>query len=234
MIIAANFKTNHTRASTTEYIMDLNMFIQAKKIDSQVYIFPPATALDSFESNNITIGVQNAYPTYSGSYTGEIGLSQIEEFNLNTILIGHSERRHILGETQEEIIEKFNFFKENDFTIIYCVGEPLEVNQKGKNATIDYIASQFEGIDIEYEKLIIAYEPVWSIGTGKTPAPEDIGQIHTEIMQIAQKPILYGGSVKATNIEDIINSGPVFGVLVGSASWDIEDFCEIIEKTKGL
>jgi triosephosphate isomerase len=234
MIIAANFKTNHTRASTVEYIMDLNAFVQANDIKSQVYVFPPATALDSFETDTITIGVQNAAPMYSGSMTGEIGLSQIEEFHLNTILLGHSERRHIIGETQEEIVKKFNFYKEQDFTIVYCVGEPLEVQEQGQEKTIEYIFKQFEGIDLEYDKLIIAYEPVWAIGTGKIPTPEDIGFVHTQIMQIVQKPILYGGSVNAGNIMDIIDAGPVFGVLVGSASWDIEDFCQLLEKTKGL
>jgi triosephosphate isomerase len=234
MIIAANFKTNHTRASTVEYIMDLNMFIQANNIDSQVYIFPPATALDSFETDKITIGVQNAAAMYSGSMTGEIGLAQIEEFHLNTIMIGHSERRHIAGETQEEITKKFNFYKENDFTIVYCVGEPLDVRKQGIEAVMSYISAQLEDIDVDYEKLIIAYEPVWAIGTGVTPKMEEIAETHLRIMQIAQKPILYGGSVNANNIIDIIESGPVFGVLVGSASWDIEDFCQIVEKTKGL
>jgi len=234
MIIAANFKTNHTRASTLEYIMELNTYVQTHDIGGQVYIFPPATALDSFETNTITMGVQNAYPAYNGAHTGEIGLAQIEEFNLNTILIGHSERRHLMGESQDEIIKKFNFYKENDFTIIYCVGEPLNIYKQGQDKTIEYIKSQFEGIDIEYEKLIIAYEPVWSIGSGKTPTTDEICFVHTNIMQIAQKPILYGGSVNAKNLEDIINSGPVFGVLVGSASWDIDDFCQILEKTKGL
>jgi triosephosphate isomerase len=234
MIIAANFKTNHTRSSTVEYIMDLNSFVQANNINSQIYVFPPATALDSFETDTITMGVQNAAPMYSGSMTGEIGLSQIEEFNLNTILIGHSERRHIIGESDEEIIDKFNFYKKQNFTIIYCVGEPLEIKEQGQEQTMSYILDQLEGIDLDYEKLIIAYEPVWSIGTGKIPTQEDINFVHTQLLQVAQKPILYGGSVKATNIIDIINAGPVFGVLVGSASWDIEDFCALIEKTKGL
>ena len=105
MIIAGNFKTNHTRGSTKDYIECLNKFMYVNNIKDNIYIFPPLTAIDNFKTN-VKIGVQNAYPTESGSFTGEIGLSQIEEFGIDTILIGHSERRHKIGESNELIQKK--------------------------------------------------------------------------------------------------------------------------------
>lgn len=111
-IIASNFKTNHTRNSTKEFIEDINSHIKTKNCKSEVYIFPTATSLDKFDvQENLTVGVQNAYPVESGSFTGEIGTTQIEEFGIDTILIGHSERRHILGESQKEIAKKYQFLK---------------------------------------------------------------------------------------------------------------------------
>jgi triosephosphate isomerase len=121
MIFAANFKTNHTRASTRAYIETLKEKIVSKKPEDSVYIFPPATALDTFEGD-FTVGAQNAYPAQNGAYTGEIGVEQLEEFDIQTILVGHSERREMMAETQEKVAEKFAFFKEQDFEIIYCIG----------------------------------------------------------------------------------------------------------------
>jgi triosephosphate isomerase len=232
MIIAANFKTNHTRVSTVNYIMTLNSFINDNNITENVIVFPPATALDGFESPYLNIGAQNAYPVDSGAYTGEIGVDQLEEFGLKTILIGHSERRHILNESQEEIAHKFNFFKSKGYKIVYCVGEPERVYNQGFGETLKYINSQFEGIDTEYENLVIAYEPVWAIGTGKVAKPEDISKVHDQIKNISTKPIIYGGSVSIANSKEILSINNVDGVLVGSASLDIGDFCEIVRNAK--
>jgi len=117
-IVAANFKTNHTRRSTAEYVAALDSFMVENGIATPVYIFPPATALDRFETESgIHIGAQNAYPTVKGSFTGEIGLVHLEEFGIETILVGHSERRHILHESQVDIAKKFDFFKEQNFEI---------------------------------------------------------------------------------------------------------------------
>lgn len=234
MILAANFKTNHTRASTINYILQLNTFMNENSIDDSVIVFPPSTALDAFESSKLQLGVQNAYPIEKGAYTGEIGLEQIEEFGLNTILIGHSERRHILNETQEEIAHKFNFFQSKNFKIIYCVGEPLSIYEKGFGDVLKYINKQFEGIDTEYENLIIAYEPVWAIGTGKVAKTDDIKRIHSQIKNITTRPILYGGSVNKNNIKDILSLKDVDGVLVGSASLNVNDFCEMLNISKEI
>jgi len=135
MIFAANFKTNHTRKSTELYLHDLNEKLRAKKPEDRVYIFPPSTALNSYEGN-FTVGTQNAYPAHNGAYTGEIGVEQLDEFDIKTILIGHSERREHMGESQEKVAEKFSFFKEQGFEIIYCIGEPLEIREKGFEAVL--------------------------------------------------------------------------------------------------
>ena len=227
MIYAANFKTNHTRKTTRTYIEELQKKIATKKTEDNVYIFPPSTALDRFEGD-FTVGTQNAYPTQNGAYTGEIGVEQLEEFAIKTILIGHSERREHLGESQEKVAEKFTFFKEQGFEIIYCIGEPLEIREKGIEAVMQYLLAQFDGIDITYEDLIIAYEPIWAIGTGRSATVEEISSTHRALKKTVDNPLLYGGSAKPANIKEIISIAGVDGVLVGSASLDADSFSEMI------
>ncbi|MDX1295881.1 MAG: triose-phosphate isomerase, partial [Sulfurimonadaceae bacterium] len=159
MIIAANFKTNLTRKKTAAYLETLEAFLRENAITEIVMVFPPATALDEHDGQAV-VGAQNAYPAQNGAFTGELGLDQLEEFGIDTVLIGHSERRHVLGESQEEIASKFAFYKEQGFTIVYCIGEPLEVRDEGNDALMAYLEAQFEGIDLAYGTLVIAYEPV--------------------------------------------------------------------------
>ncbi len=227
MIFAANFKMNHTRESTREYIKQLSARAGEKKAEDSIYIFPPATALDRYEGD-FKIGAQNAYPAVNGAYTGEIGLEQLEEFDIDTILIGHSERRELLRESQEIVSNKFKFFAQRGFEIIYCIGEPLEVREQGDQAVADYLLSQFEGIDINHEKLIVAYEPIWAIGTGRSATTEEIGNTHSMLRQHISCPLLYGGSVKSTNIASIIEVDNVDGVLVGGASLEVDSFMELM------
>lgn len=231
-IIAANFKTNHTRASTALYVAKVSEYLKTNTT-SEVYVFPCATALDTYNTpKNLTIGTQNAYATKNGSFTGEIGTEQLDEFNVKTILIGHSERRHILKETQSSIAKKYQYYKELNYKIIYCVGEPLEVRKQGLEATLEYIWAQFEGINTNYNNLILAYEPVWAIGTGVTATLEEIEDIHAAIKKEIPKPLLYGGSVKVDNVKTICAMPNVDGALIGTASWVAEDFITIIENTK--
>jgi len=228
MIFAANFKTNHTRESTKNYIVELNDKLRAKSSEDKVYIFPPSTALDDYQGN-FTVGAQNAYPSHNGAYTGEIGVEQLDEFGIKTILIGHSERREHCLENQEKIAQKFAFFKEQDFEIIYCIGEPLEIREKGFESVMQYLLAQFEGIDITHDKLIVAYEPIWAIGTGRSATVEEISTTHRALKKaINEKPLLYGGSAKLANIKEIISIAGVDGVLVGSASLDADSFSEMI------
>ena len=227
MIYAANFKTNHTRKSTQNYIKDLQSKLNDKKTEDRVFIFPPLTALDAYDGD-FTIGVQNAYPVNNGAFTGEVGLEQLAEFNINTILIGHSERRDILGESQDEVAKKFAFFKEHGFKIIYCIGESLEIRERGLEAVMKHLISQFEGIDTTYDKLMVAYEPIWAIGTGRTASVVEITQTHNALKEVVDKPLLYGGSVKSANIAEIAKIENVDGVLVGGASLKTETFLELV------
>lgn len=228
MIYAANFKTNHTRKSTSEYIETLNHRLQEKRSEDKVYIFPPVTALDSYDGDFV-VGVQNAYPTHHGAFTGEIGVQQLEEFGIQTILIGHSERREIIPETQQDIVEKFHFFQTQGFEILYCIGEPLAIREQGFEAVMAYLLAQFEGIDIGYEKLTVAYEPIWAIGTGRAATVEEIATTHEALKKVlGETPLLYGGSVNLENSQEITAISGVDGVLVGSASLDAEGFSKMV------
>ncbi len=234
MIIAGNFKANHTRASTAEYLSKLDALCTTKSENDTVVIFPPFTAIDNFDLQNISIGAQNGYPAEKGSYTGEICLEALSEFNINSILIGHSERRHILKESQEFIARKYEFFKRNSFNIFYCVGEPIEIRQKGIESVMSYIDKQFENIDLSYANLVVAYEPVWAIGTGLTASVEDIEEVHKALRERVDAKILYGGSVNASNADEILSSSFVDGVLVGGASLVAEDFYKIIKTSADI
>ncbi len=231
MRFIANFKTNHTRATTAQYIEELNKELEG--VDTKVLIFPPATALQK-GVGKVEVGVQNAYFTKNGAFTGELGLEQLEEFGIKQILIGHSERREILGESQEFVAKKFEFFKNEGFEIIYCIGEPLEIRKKGEEALFEYLFAQFEGIDTSYNNFTVAYEPIWAIGTGVSATKEDIEVVHNRLKEQFNLPLLYGGSVKVGSIEEIASIDSVDGVLVGSASLDAKEFSKLIKKGLGV
>ena len=228
----ANFKMHHTRASTTKYIGELNRELETIECEN-ITIFPPATALQE-SRGKVIVGAQNGYFEPKGAYTGEIGLTQLEEFGIDTILIGHSERREIFGESQEFIAKKYAYYKEQGFHIVYCIGEPLTVREQGEEALFEYLYTQFEGIDIDYDKLTIAYEPIWAIGTGVSATVEDIELVHNRLKEKFSLPLLYGGSVKVDSIEKIAEIESVNGVLVGSASLDAKEFATLIKRGLGV
>ena len=230
MIFAANFKTNHTRASTKSYLDRLEEEIKTNKED-RFYLFPPMTALQK-HNGKITIGSQNGYPTQKGSFTGEVGLEQLDEFGIKTILIGHSERRQLLNESNEQIVQKFEFFKQHGFEIIYCIGEPLEVRELGGSQIAKYLIEQLSGIDTNYHNLTIAYEPIWAIGTGKSATQEEIAKTHSTLRHLTTQPLLYGGSVNLENVKEITSISNVDGVLVGSASLDVVNFAKLIKSIR--
>ncbi len=232
MIIASNFKMNHTRASTASYLQKLGAYKKPQNVS--VYIFPPFTALDRYEGS-FTIGAQDAYPAQKGSFTGEIGLEQLQEFGIDSLIVGHSERRHIIGEHQDFIAKKFDFYKKRGFTIFYCIGETAEVKESGsKELIFAYLQEQLEGIDLQYENLVLAYEPVWAIGTGKSATPADIEEILAFLQTLTDRPLLYGGSVNPDNIASILSLDGCSGALIGTASWDVEKMIEMIEIAKEI
>lgn len=233
MIIAANLKTNLTRKETTKYLQNIENFLNTNKISQEVLVFPAASSLNEHRGN-VTVGAQNAYAVKNGAFTGEIGQDHLDEFGIKTILIGHSERRHILGETQESVVEKFNYYKTQGYKIVYCIGESLQIREAGEKVMMNYLNSQFEGIDLEYENLILAYEPVWAIGTGLTPTLDDIQSLHLKLKEKCSAPLLYGGSVKVTNAKEVLELNGVDGVLVGSAALYVDHFCTMCEYAQNI
>ncbi|HEH5221782.1 TPA: triose-phosphate isomerase [Campylobacter coli] len=222
MIFAANLKCNHTRASFKIYANILNQYLEAKNDD--IIVFPPSIAFLENELNFIQ-GAQNFYPCVNGAFTGELGKEHLDEFGIKCVLIGHSERR-ALGD--ENLIKaKFDFAKEHAYKIVFCIGEDLKV--KNSNQTLDFLKKQLEVIDLDYKNLIIAYEPIYSIGSGVSAKKEDIAKVLEFLSSLTQAPLLYGGSVNEDNIKDILNIKHCSGVLIGSAALKAENFIKLIK-----
>lgn len=224
MIYAANLKCNHTKKSYADYAKKLSNGLSQNS--NSVIVFPPFTAL-SEDKFNFTQGAQNFYPAQNGSYTGEIGSQMLEEFEITTVMIGHSERR-ALGEDEPFLKAKFDYAVSKGWDIIYCIGEDDITHMNG--STKEFLCDQLENIDLEYENLVVAYEPIWAIGTGKSAKAEFIAEILDFISTKTTAPLLYGGSVNITNIDEIKAIKSCDGVLVGTASWDADKFLEIIKK----
>lgn len=221
MRFLANLKCNHTRASFKEYAQILDANLSA---NDDVTVFPPFSALD-LATHKFKLGAQNFYPCESGAHTGEIGKAMLDEFGVKSVLIGHSERRE-LGESEELLRAKFDFAAKAGWQIVYCIGENLSVNETG--GTKEFLAEQLKNIDLGHERLLIAYEPIWAIGTGKSASAEQIEEILNFIREQTSAPLLYGGSVNAANIGGIARIKNCDGVLVGTASWDAPGFLELI------
>ena len=221
MRFLANLKCNHTRASFAKYaeILDANL-----SANDDVTVFPPFSALD-LAVHKFKLGAQNFYPCESGAHTGEIGKAMLDEFGVKSVLIGHSERRE-LDESEELLRAKFDFAVKAGWQIVYCIGENLSVNEAG--GAKEFLAEQLKNIDLSYERLLIAYEPIWAIGTGKSASAEQIGNVLNFIREQTSAPLLYGGSVNAANIGGIAGIRNCDGVLVGTASWDASKFLELI------
>lgn len=217
----ANLKCNYTRASFENYANTLNLAIE----DEEVFVFPTSSSFLKSEYKFIQ-GAQNFYPCADGSFTGEIGSSMLDEFGIKTVIIGHSERR-MMGEDESFLKKKFDFAKNLGWNIIYCIGEDDIVYMNG--STKDFLSEQLENIDLAYEKLFIAYEPIWAIGTNKSADCKTICDILYFIALKSNSPILYGGSVSLNNINEIKQIENCSGVLVGTASWDVNNFIKIIK-----
>ena len=221
MRFLANLKCNHTRASFKEYAQILDANLSA---NDDVTVFPPFSALDG-AAHKFKLGAQNFYPCESGAHTGEIGKAMLDEVGVKSVLIGHSERRE-LGESEELLRAKFDFAAKAGWQIVYCIGENLSVNEAG--GTKEFLAKQLKNIDLSYERLLIAYEPIWAIGTGRSAGTEQIEGVLNFIREQTSAPLLYGGSVNVANIGGIAGIKNCDGVLVGTASWDASGFLELI------
>ena len=224
MIYAANLKCNHTKKSYEIYANELSNALISNS--DSVIVFPPFTALTQ-NKFKFTQGAQNFYPTPNGSFTGEIGSDMLDELDITMVMIGHSERR-ALGEDEPFLRAKFNYAQSKGWDIIYCIGEDDITHMNG--STKEFLSDQLSNINLNYENLVIAYEPIWAIGTGKSAKAEFIAEILDFISTKTTAPLLYGGSVNITNKDKIKAIKSCDGMLGGTASWDANKFLEIINK----
>jgi len=249
-IIAGNWKMHKTHHQGVKLVQEINYGLD-EDLNIEVVVIPPFTALGSIrtvieaENMRIKLGAQNMYYMSEGPFTGEISPIMLKVLNVEYVIIGHSERRQHFGETDELLNKKLKKALEIGIKPILCVGEPLRIRELGRQK--QYVREQLNnclnGLNKSYiQNMIIAYEPIWAIGTGKTATPEDanfmiffirqrIGRLFSPL--ISEKiRIQYGGSVKPFNIVPIMLQPDIDGVLVGGASLDAQDFIDIINYKK--
>jgi triosephosphate isomerase len=212
--------------------------------DREVVIFPPAislpaAALSPDRDASVALGVQNIYHEDKGAFTGEISAPMAAEAGATFALIGHSERRHVFGETDADVTRKVRAALRGRLLPMICVGEKLEERRAGKleEVILRQLDAGLAGLGDSPERFMLAYEPVWAIGTGETATPRDAQDAHATLRgrlrqalgeRAAQVPILYGGSVKPENAADLLSQADVDGLLVGGASLDPASFARIV------
>ena len=242
-VIAGNWKMNMLPGEAIEFITELTPLVKDSK--NEVILCVPYTdlfyALLTAQGTNIKIGAQNMHFEEKGAYTGEVSGKMLKSINVEYVIIGHSERRQYFNETDETVNKKIKAAFANGLKPIVCVGETLEQREAGK--TVEIITKQtelaLEGLTNEQVKnTIIAYEPIWAIGTGKTATSEDanksIKEIRNKIADIYGKDVAeeviiqYGGSVKSTNAKELFEMSDIDGGLVGGASLKAEEFSKIV------
>jgi len=241
-LVAGNWKMNGSRDGVRELLEGIKAGIDAVTVAEVAvcppYIFIPA-AEEQLNGSTVAWGGQNLSTEASGAFTGEVAAPMLVEFGCKYCIIGHSERRSIFGETDEQVAHKFTALIEADIIPILCVGELLEERESGQTERV--VGKQIDavlnhaGINL-FNKAVIAYEPVWAIGTGKTASPAQAQEVHAFIRQrLAEKDpdvaenvqILYGGSVKPDNAAELFAKKDIDGGLIGGASLDAEDFLSI-------
>ena len=238
-IVAANWKMNLTIEQGIELIK--KVLHSSTSDSSEIIFFPPSIALSaiSYELKNTEykVGIQNIHHEESGAYTGEISAEMVKSLDVQYAIIGHSERRQYFFETDTQINGKIKNAFKADLCPVVCVGESLHERESGKTNEIlkKQLMSAFKDIDNTSGRLVVAYEPVWAIGTGKSADSNQVYDAHNFINEILQglfenhTPILYGGSVKSENASELYQIKNVDGFLIGGASLQSESFCQIIK-----
>lgn len=242
-IVAGNWKMNNNTPET-ELLLD-NLLQHDIRKDVSVYVAPAFTQLSQsvakLEGQAIKVAAQNMNAAASGAHTGEVSSSMLKGAGVHTVILGHSERRSLYGETNDSLKLKVNAAIEAGMEIIFCFGE--ELSERKENKHFDLVKEQlssalFELPNDAWDQLILAYEPVWAIGTGETASPEQAQEMHAFIRKqietqydaalAARISILYGGSVKPNNAEEIFSMADVDGGLIGGASLKAKDFIAIV------
>jgi len=242
-IFAGNWKMHKNISEATDFIEKLNDTL--KNENREIVIFPPALSVVSLvekaKNKNVNFGVQNMYFEEKGAFTGELSPLMVKDSGVKYILIGHSERRSIFGETDIEVNKKIEAALSVDLQIMLCVGELLDERESGKTEEVlkRQIEGAFQNISKENIKnIVVAYEPVWAIGTGKVATPDMADEAHLIIRNLISDlygadsasmiPILYGGSVKPDNVNGLFEKENIDGALIGGASLEVDSFNKIV------
>ena len=242
LIFAANWKMHLGPEGAAEFFQ---VFSQRYRqlLDREVWFFPPAVSLKTVadltrDRADVRVGAQNIYWEPKGAYTGELSVSMLTEAGGAAALVGHSERRHVFGETTDDTAKKVRALLDGGLTPLLCVGEKIEQREAG--STLAVVSGQLcalNGLDSAVlSRVVIAYEPVWAIGTGKTATPGDAAEVHAAIRRwlvdrgVAERDVrvLYGGSVKVDNVGALVAEPEIDGVLVGGASLDPSAWATIV------
>lgn len=243
-IVAGNWKMNNDLAETEELIGQLKLQL-VKEPEATVMVAPSFTnlypAFQALRSSPVVVAAQNMHQEKSGAFTGEVSADMLKSVGITTVILGHSERRAHFGETSEILAEKVKTAIDNEMKVIFCFGEELEDRKNDKH--FELVESQlkeslFDLPKSAWNNIILAYEPVWAIGTGETASPEQAQEMHKHIRNLLDKnvgseiaqntSILYGGSVKPNNAKEIFAKEDVDGGLIGGASLKAVDFVEIV------
>jgi triosephosphate isomerase (TIM) len=242
LIYAANWKMNNGPAAARAFadrFLELTRPVEGREL----WFFPPIVSLaavaESFRGRtDIRVGAQNAHWELKGAFTGEISVTMAMEAGAQTLLIGHSERRHLFGETDDQVARKTVTALKAGLVPLVCVGETLAEREGGRTeqVVLRQLTAVLDRVTAEdWEKIVLAYEPVWAIGTGKNATPDDAAQVHELIrFEVSRRgvavrvPILYGGSVNKGNVLSLLERSELDGVLVGGASLDADTWGELV------
>jgi triosephosphate isomerase (TIM) len=227
MLIAGNWKMFKGPAQTAEFCVELK-----RRTDDlagvDVAVCPPftslAVAVQILAGTDIAVAAQNVHWDAEGAFTGEISAPMLRELGVYGVIVGHSERRQHFCETDETVARRARAALDAGLSVIACVGETEEERERGE--TEDVLRRQVSVLEAE-DNLVVAYEPVWAIGTGKTATPDIAQEAHSFIKGLLDVAVLYGGSVKPENAEELLGQPDVEGALVGGASLDVESFASI-------
>lgn len=247
-IVAGNWKM-HKNAVETRQLLNELIDNLPNDVEAQIIVAPTFVnlnlAVNVLENSNIAVAAQNMHQSEAGAFTGEISASMLTNIGVKTIILGHSERRAYFHETDALLAEKVNTALKHDMTVIFCFGEELKDRQDNQHFNV--VENQlrdglFHVENSAWEKIILAYEPVWAIGTGETATPEQAQEMHEFIRETIRKhygsdiaedvSILYGGSVKPENAKEIFSKPDVDGGLIGGAALKADDFSKIVEAIK--
>ena len=232
-IIIANWKLNGSIPYLNEYIENIQ-FDKSKDNNNCLVVCPPSTLIPYIKTKKFFIGSQDCSNFKEGAYTGEISCKMLKEIGCDFVIIGHSERRSIFKEQHKSIFDKCTNAINNKLIPILCIGENGQQRKENlhKEVLMDQLSKSLPK-NIDIENIIIAYEPVWSIGTGLVPDQNQISEIHDfikqEVLRSNQVRVIYGGSVKAANYKKILEIQNVDGLLVGGASLNLDEFNQIIK-----